>query len=337
MHVADTLNVALDGLESLYSELVQVSQERDYLSNDELEYVTAVVSNVALQLGGTANQILPSLESDNYFERNDIQVSMEAIGEAIKSGAKAALQALIKLIRSLCERVAERFKSLSTKFANLRKKAQVVTQASEKAKTTKAPAPTTNEGQSTTNPQSQEPAKPLVTKFAVQMTLLEFDGVADKVTNAASMNAYVAKLSSHLSNLTRDFSTRMDYGSDTNNFAVDSMKALQNVTTSEQPIQIILDVSREASAWERWRDSTLPYLERTFAEITKKDVMTKMNTHYTNAERLANTEKDEAKLAGYRQRINELGKMIKTFDILLAAISSVDIKPASTPPPVPGA
>lgn len=340
MHVAEPLNKSLDALESLYNELHQVSLERDYLTNDEVGYVSNALQGAVEIIGAKPLDVVPSLESDNYFERNSVQVSMEAIGETIKSGVKAAIVALMNMIKNLCNRVAAHYKALPAKIAKLRSKANVVTQTIEKAKTQKTPqatapaAPTSGEAEPATETKTPQP---LVTKFHVTMTLLKFDDVADKVDNAAAMNTYITKLATHLNALVRDFSSRMDYGSETNNFAVDSMKALQNVTVSDTPVQILVDVSRDAAFWERWTKTTLPFLERTFQDIAKKDVQVKMQTHLTAAERATNTEKDETKLGGYRQRINELGKMIKTFDMILAGISSVDIKPVSTPPPNPSA
>lgn len=329
MEMTDVINDTLDELESIYNQLAQASCEREFLTDDEHTFIYAEINRITTPLGATAISVIPSLESDNFFERNSITASMEGIGEAIKDGAKAFFKRIFEMLKGVFTRIAERYKGLTAKLAKLRQKADVVNKTVERTKAQKAPAQATED-------QAPEGQKaPLVTKFQIDMTILKIDGVADKVNSAESMNSYISKLTGHLSNLIRDFSARMDFGPDTNNFDVDSMKALQNLEVDNTPSQYVIDVSRELPAWERWTKTTLPFVGRVFENIAKKQIQTKMQEHLTAAERAVNTEKDEAKLNGYRQRINGLGKMIKTFDMLLAAITSIDIKPMSTPPPIP--
>lgn len=349
MTVTDILNTSLDGLESIYNELSQASMEREFLTNDECDYVYKAIGDAANLVGAKAVDIVPSLESDNYFERNNIQVSMEAISQSIKDGAKAFFKKIFEMLKTVCTRITETYKNLVGRLTKLKQKISAVRLAKQKVDASKgkpeavntaaqAPKPATT---NPTSPEAQEsvqpskPATPQVTKFQITIRLLQIDGVADKVNSAESMNAYITKLSQHLSALTRDFSQRMEYGPDTNNFAVDSMKDLQNVEVVEAPEYLVIDVTREWSTWERWEKTTVPHVEATFNRISKTQVQTKMQQHLIAAERAVNTEKDEAKLTGYRQRINELGKMIKTFDMLLTAIASVDVRPMASPPPNP--
>lgn len=100
---AEVVTAALASLESLYDTLATVSQERDTLTDTEVSFMRIALAGTAKSLGGTVTQLVPSLESDNFFERNDVVASMESIGSAIKAGVKAAYEAFKKLIVKLKE------------------------------------------------------------------------------------------------------------------------------------------------------------------------------------------------------------------------------------------
>lgn len=100
---AEILTQSIASLESMYETLTVVSQERDTLTDTEVSFMRIALAGTAKSLGGTVTQLVPSLESDNFFERNDVVASMESIGAAIKAGAKAAYEAFKKLIAKLKE------------------------------------------------------------------------------------------------------------------------------------------------------------------------------------------------------------------------------------------
>ena len=101
--VVDVVTDGVASLESIYMTLAQVSQERDTLTDGEVAFMRIALAKIAKPMGGTAAHLVPSVESDNYFERNDVQVSMESVGSAIKAGGKAAYEAIKNLLAKLKE------------------------------------------------------------------------------------------------------------------------------------------------------------------------------------------------------------------------------------------
>lgn len=124
--VVDVVTDGVASLESIYMTLEQVSQERDTLTDAEVDFMRIALAGIAKPMGGGVAHLVPSLESDNYFERNDVQVSMESVGAAIKAGAKAGYEALKNLLVKLKEWFLN-----STRKA--KQKAQVLTQLAKDA------------------------------------------------------------------------------------------------------------------------------------------------------------------------------------------------------------
>lgn len=98
---AETVTESIASLEALYETLTIVSQERDTLTEGEAGLIRIALTGIAKPMGGTALDLVPSLESDNYFERNDVNVSMESIGSAIKSGVSTFIKVVIDLAKKL--------------------------------------------------------------------------------------------------------------------------------------------------------------------------------------------------------------------------------------------
>ena len=97
----EVVTESIASLEALYETLTTVSQERDTLTDFEVSMMRITLTGTAKSLNGTVAQIVPSLESDNYFERNDVNVSMESIGQAIKSGVAAFAKVVVELAKKL--------------------------------------------------------------------------------------------------------------------------------------------------------------------------------------------------------------------------------------------
>ena len=117
--VLETVTDGVASLESIYITLEQLSKERDTLTDGEVNFMRIALGAVAQPMGGVASNIVPSLESDNFFERNDVVASMESIGAAMKAGAKAAYEAFKKLIAKLKEwfgSAVTRAKALKDRF-----------------------------------------------------------------------------------------------------------------------------------------------------------------------------------------------------------------------------
>lgn len=101
--VAGTVADSVASLESIYQTLAQVSQERDTLTDAEVSFMHIALGGVAGRMGGKATDLVPSLESDNYFERNSVTASMESVGSAFKAGVTAAGAAIKTLIKKIYE------------------------------------------------------------------------------------------------------------------------------------------------------------------------------------------------------------------------------------------
>lgn len=117
--VVDTITTGVASLESIYQTLEQVSQERDTLTETEVSFMQIALSGIAKPMGGRATDLVPSIESDNYFERNDVVASMESVGAAMKAGAKAGYEALKNLLVKLKEwfnNAVTRAKGLKDRF-----------------------------------------------------------------------------------------------------------------------------------------------------------------------------------------------------------------------------
>ena len=108
---AETVTEAIASLESVYVTLGAISQERDTLSDTEVSFMRIALAGTAKSLGGTVVQLVPSIESDNYFERNDVVASMESIGAAMKAGAGAFIKAVI----ALAKKIGQWMKSVGTR------------------------------------------------------------------------------------------------------------------------------------------------------------------------------------------------------------------------------
>lgn len=117
--VADTITTGIASLESIYQTLEQVSQERDTLTETEVSFMQIALSGIAKPMGGRATDLVPSIESDNYFERNDVVASMESVGSAIKAGAKAGYEAIKKFLTKLKEWFIDSSRKAKAKAAAL--------------------------------------------------------------------------------------------------------------------------------------------------------------------------------------------------------------------------
>ena len=124
--VVDTVTAGVASLESIYQTLEQVSQERDTLTETEVSFMQIALSGIAKPMGGRASDLVPSIESDNFFERNDVVASMESIGAAMKAGAKAGYDAIKKLLIKMKE-------WFLNSTAKARQKVQILTQLARDA------------------------------------------------------------------------------------------------------------------------------------------------------------------------------------------------------------
>lgn len=110
----EVVTESIASLEALYETLTTVSQERDTLTDFEVSMMRITLTGTAKSLNGTVAQIVPSLESDNYFERNDVNVSMESIGQAFKSGVST----FIKVVIDLAKKLGAWIKNVGTRIAD---------------------------------------------------------------------------------------------------------------------------------------------------------------------------------------------------------------------------
>lgn len=120
---AEVIGEVKESLESIYETLASM-ESAGVTFDDGHAALTAIALNTAMgRIGGTAGSIVPSLESDNFFERTDLVASMEGIGAAIGAAAKAAGAAIMKAIRTAIEYLKKKFGKLGaikTRFTQAR-------------------------------------------------------------------------------------------------------------------------------------------------------------------------------------------------------------------------
>lgn len=120
---AEVIGEVKESLESIYETLASM-ESAGVTFDDGHAALTAIALNTAMgRIGGTAGSIVPSLESDNFFERTDLVASMEGIGAAIGAAAKAAGTAIMKAIRTAIEYLKKKFGKLGaikTRFTQAR-------------------------------------------------------------------------------------------------------------------------------------------------------------------------------------------------------------------------
>ena len=122
---------SLEATQSILSHIYTVEQ-RTNLTETELALVRLNVKHAATQIGADSSSLIPSLESDNFFEATDVVASMEAIGEAIKSGAKAVwetIKAAFVKFKEWCKRavnaVSNKYKSIRQAISNFEGKLEI--------------------------------------------------------------------------------------------------------------------------------------------------------------------------------------------------------------------
>ena len=109
---AEDLDKAVESLESVYETLQGIHLSGVTFDRSHAALAALAINGAMRPIGATCASIAPSLESDNYFELTDVEASMEAIGEAIKSGAKAAGAAILKFLRGMKEWFIKQFDKL---------------------------------------------------------------------------------------------------------------------------------------------------------------------------------------------------------------------------------
>lgn len=106
----DNVEQAVSSLESLYEVLELTASQESQMSDVTVALVGLHLNSVGALLGGVkATNLVPSLESDNYFERTDVVASMEAIMDRIKEGTAA----IGGTVRKMYEGVKQYVKDMS--------------------------------------------------------------------------------------------------------------------------------------------------------------------------------------------------------------------------------
>ena len=118
----DNVEDAVSSLESLYEVLELTASQESVMSDTTVALVGLHLNSVGALLGTNASGLVPSLESDNYFERNDIQVSMEAIMDRIKEGTAA----IGGTVRKMYEGVKQYVKDMSVAHTRVKRRHDIV-------------------------------------------------------------------------------------------------------------------------------------------------------------------------------------------------------------------
>lgn len=105
----DNVEDAVSSLESLYEVLSLTASTESCMSDSTIALVGLHLDMIGSKLGTTGASLVPSLESDNYFERNDVVASMEAIMDRIKEGTAA----IGGTVRKMYEGVKQYVKDMS--------------------------------------------------------------------------------------------------------------------------------------------------------------------------------------------------------------------------------
>ena len=126
---------SLEATQNILKDIIQT--DRYELSSTELAFTRLSINQAASKINTNGSALVPSVESDNYFESN-LVVSVEAeIGKAIVNGVKAAYEKVMKFIKFLYAKLTEygsKLKNkLKSKIADLKAK---VTAFKEKIKKT---------------------------------------------------------------------------------------------------------------------------------------------------------------------------------------------------------
>ena len=111
---AEVVEDVKSSLESVYETLASMESAGIEFDGGHAALTTIALNTTMGRIGGTAGSIVPSLESDNYFERTDLVASMEGIGAAIGAAAKAGLDAIIKAIRTAIAYLKKKFSKLGS-------------------------------------------------------------------------------------------------------------------------------------------------------------------------------------------------------------------------------
>lgn len=118
----DNVEQAVSSLESLYEVLELTASQESQMSDVTVALVGLHLNNIGGLLGTSASGLVPSLESDNYFERTDVQVSMEAIMDRIKEGTAA----IGGTIRKMYEGVKQYVKDMSVAHTRVKRRHDIV-------------------------------------------------------------------------------------------------------------------------------------------------------------------------------------------------------------------
>ena len=118
----DNVEDAVSSLESLYEVLSLTASTESCMSDSTIALVGLHLDMIGSKLGTTGASLVPSLESDNYFERNDVVASMEAIMDRIKEGTAA----IGGTVRKMYEGVKQYVKDMSVAHTRVKRRHDIV-------------------------------------------------------------------------------------------------------------------------------------------------------------------------------------------------------------------
>ena len=123
---SDNVDEAVTSLESLYITLDTIASTESTMSDSTFALFQLHANTIGARIGATAGMLVPSVESDDLFTRNDIEASMEAILDRIKEGTKSfgamirnqyqKVVDYVKTLRSHHDRTAKRLEAVKAKL-----------------------------------------------------------------------------------------------------------------------------------------------------------------------------------------------------------------------------